>query len=180
MDNPIEIPVKGAPLRVQWGAGVANRLNSIGSFCPSGMLLSDGATGTGFSPLPKNLRDRRQQTRPRQCWDYVPPIYDLEAGEIVEPGYFYEPYVYVGTKLYRYAGEFGRDGLDDGFVYATVNLSGTSPTINVGSATTVEGVQRQTSEAGAFATILLYQFVDEKITCDFRAIPTIPAWEFGQ
>lgn len=58
MGDPIEIPVKGRPMTATWGASVAKRLNAIGSVGSARMLLFDGNTGTGFEPLPENLRAR--------------------------------------------------------------------------------------------------------------------------
>lgn len=117
----------------------------------------------------------------RKAWDYVQPVYNMETGEIIVPGYFYEPYVYVGTRLYRYGGDFGRHGMNNGFVYVSVSLSGTAPTINVNLANSAEDVQRSVSEGESVsATILLYQTVNWEIVCDFRTIPAIPAWEYGQ
>ena len=59
MNGFVQVPSKGQPMTAQWGADVANGLNSIRSAGQNGMLLTDGPTGTGFSPLPANLRDRR-------------------------------------------------------------------------------------------------------------------------
>lgn len=59
MFEKIPVPVKGQPARASWGAGVANRVNEIGAMFPSRGLARDGLTGTGFSPLPANRRDRR-------------------------------------------------------------------------------------------------------------------------
>ena len=58
MGDPIEIPDKGRPMTATWGASVAKRLNAIGSVGSARMLLFDGDTGTGFEPLPENLRAR--------------------------------------------------------------------------------------------------------------------------
>ena len=59
MNGFVQVPSKGQPMTAQWGADVANGLNAIRSAGQSGMLLTDGPTGTGFAPLPANLRDRR-------------------------------------------------------------------------------------------------------------------------
>ena len=58
MFDKLSIPVKGEPPRAAWGAGVANRLNELCTVAPAHMLIRDGATGTGFSPLPTNKRSR--------------------------------------------------------------------------------------------------------------------------
>ena len=68
MNRYVQVPAKGQPMTAQWGADVANGLNAIRSAGQSGMLLADGPTGTGFAPLPANLRDRRggSSVQPRQ------------------------------------------------------------------------------------------------------------------
>ena len=50
------IPV---PADSKFGAMVARRLNASRPISPAGSLAMSGPTGTGFAPLPANLRDRR-------------------------------------------------------------------------------------------------------------------------
>ena len=50
------IPV---PADSKFGAMVARRLNASRPISPDGSLAMSGPTGTGFAPLPANLRDRR-------------------------------------------------------------------------------------------------------------------------
>lgn len=50
------IPV---PAQSKFGAAVARRLNASRPIAPAGTLAMSGPTGTGFAPLPANLRDRR-------------------------------------------------------------------------------------------------------------------------
>lgn len=57
MNEHIETPLKGQPLRASWAAAVAARLNSPGVSGASGMLSRDGC-GVGFDLLPENLRSR--------------------------------------------------------------------------------------------------------------------------
>ena len=59
MNDFVQVPSKGQPMTAQWGEDVANGLNAIRSAGQAGTLLTDGPTGTGFAPLPANLRDRR-------------------------------------------------------------------------------------------------------------------------
>lgn len=68
MNRFVQVPAKGQPMTAQWGADVANGLNAIRSAGQAGMLLTDGPTGTGFSPLPANRRDRRggKEIQPRE------------------------------------------------------------------------------------------------------------------
>lgn len=55
-------------MTAQWGADVANGLNAIRSAGQAGTLLTDGPTGTGFAPLPANLRDRQAKAVDRSCF----------------------------------------------------------------------------------------------------------------
>ena len=57
MNEHVETPQKGQPLRASWAAAVAARLNSPGISGTSGMLSRDGC-GVGFDMLPANLRSR--------------------------------------------------------------------------------------------------------------------------
>lgn len=57
MNEHVETPQKGQPLRASWAAAVAARLNSPGVSGASGMLSRDGC-GVGFDLLPENLRSR--------------------------------------------------------------------------------------------------------------------------
>ena len=57
MNAPVEQPAKGQPMRASWGAAVTDRLNSLCSMAPSGMLARDGMTGSGAQPLPRNRRE---------------------------------------------------------------------------------------------------------------------------
>ena len=59
MNDFVQVPSKGQPMTAQWGEDVANGLNAIRSAGQAGTHLTDGPTGTGFAPLPANLRDRR-------------------------------------------------------------------------------------------------------------------------
>ena len=81
MSGDIQLPAKGQPMTAQWGASVATRLNALSSFGTSGMLFSDGPTGTGFAPLPANLRDRRAAAIAAKplCFDLVTEV--DESGE---------------------------------------------------------------------------------------------------
>lgn len=58
MNNPIQAPTKGAPLKSAWGVAVTNGLNALQPFGAEGTLLST-VGGVGATPTPKNLRDRR-------------------------------------------------------------------------------------------------------------------------
>lgn len=59
------IPV---PADSKFGAMVARRLNASRPISPVGSLAMSGPTGTGFAPLPANLRDRSAKTVDRSCF----------------------------------------------------------------------------------------------------------------
>ena len=59
MFDKLSIPAKGEPPKASWGAGVANRLNELCAMSPARTLVRDGQTGTGFAPLPANMREHR-------------------------------------------------------------------------------------------------------------------------
>lgn len=59
MNDQIEIPAKGQPMKAGWGASVANAVNRLTVSAPANMLVRDGAGGFGFAALPTNMRDRR-------------------------------------------------------------------------------------------------------------------------
>ena len=59
MTGPIQSPVKGQPMRASWGAAVSSAVNSLLPMGSDGLLARQGVAGSGFSPLPANLRDRR-------------------------------------------------------------------------------------------------------------------------
>lgn len=176
MDNPIEIPVKGAPLRVQWGASVANRLNAIGSFCPSGMLLSDGATGTGFSPLPKNLRDRRPPKLPG-CFEIRAP----KTRDASDPGGFDNPYFMVSGRMYAAPNLGEHESLADYrnvIVALSVGLTGSSPSASIVTRETFADLQELADDADT-SVYPLYEFgPNGEVKCDLRNIPTLVAKEW--
>lgn len=68
MTDQVQSPVKGQPMRASWGAAVSSAVNSLLPMGSDGLLARQGVAGTGFSPLPANLRDRRGSSaeRPRQ------------------------------------------------------------------------------------------------------------------
>ena len=58
MNEFIETPSKGAPIRHSWGVAVSRQLNSTRLLQTPGMILSDGVHGFGNTPTPENKRNR--------------------------------------------------------------------------------------------------------------------------
>ncbi len=58
MTGTIQSPIKGQPMRASWGAAVSSAVNSLMPMGSDGLLARQGVAGTGFAPLPQNLRDR--------------------------------------------------------------------------------------------------------------------------
>lgn len=96
MAGPIQSPVKGQPMRASWGAAVSSAVNSLLPMGSDGLLARQGVAGTGFAPLPANLRDRRA-TDPLHPWKV------FAVGKSATADHFFEIYVpdgsiTVGTK----------------------------------------------------------------------------------
>ena len=81
------IPV---PADSKFGALVARRLNASRPISPAGSLAMSGPTGTGFAPLPSNLRERRA----------IDPIYPWKVfavGKSEDVDHFFEIYIPDGS-----------------------------------------------------------------------------------
>lgn len=92
MNGFVQVPSKGQPMTAQWGADVANGLNAIRSAGQAGTLLTDGPTGTGFAPLPANLRDRRAIVA-----DPLHPWKVFAVGKSKDVDHFFEIYIPDGS-----------------------------------------------------------------------------------
>lgn len=172
VNDPIEVPVKGESLKVQWGVNVANRLNSIGAACPADMLLVDGGTGTGFSPLPKNRRDR--------VWKHLPGCFEW-AGTVDEDGnkFYGRPYYMIGSRLYRAQDEDVECGSTKGIDFLSVTLDKGQIKAEVGHAEDYAELQEQTDDKD-HAIIPLYEIGEGgSPVADLRTMPLISSWEFS-
>lgn len=85
------IPVPG---QSKFGAEVARRLNAIRPIAPAGALAMTGATGTGFAPLPANLRDRRAIAA-----DPLHPWKVFAVGKSEDVNHFFEIYIPAGSVI---------------------------------------------------------------------------------
>ena len=83
------IPV---PAQSKFGAAVARRLNASRPIAPAGSLAMSGPTGTGFSPLPANLRDRRAIVA-----DPIHPWKVFAVGKSKDVDHFFEIYIPDGS-----------------------------------------------------------------------------------
>ena len=108
MYQNIPVPSKGDRLRASWGAGVANRVNALGAMAPAGMLSRVGPTGTGFAPLPANLRDRRAAAT-------LHPWKVFAGAENEERTWLFEVYVPEGSLSI------------DGSIFSSDEISGLTP-----------------------------------------------------
>ena len=57
MNEFVETPSKGAPIRHSWGVAVSRQLNSTRLLQTPGMILSEGVHGFGNTPIPENKRN---------------------------------------------------------------------------------------------------------------------------
>lgn len=83
------IPV---PAQSKFGAAVARRLNASRPIAPAGSLAMSGPTGTGFAPLPSNLRDRRAIVA-----DPLHPWKVFAVGKSEDADHFFEIYIPDGS-----------------------------------------------------------------------------------
>lgn len=83
------IPV---PADSKFGAMVARRLNASRPISPVGSLAMSGPTGTGFAPLPSNLRDRRAIVA-----DPLHPWKVFAVGKSEDADHFFEIYIPDGS-----------------------------------------------------------------------------------
>lgn len=90
MFEKLPVPSKGDKLRASWGAGVTNRVNELGAMAPAGMLSRDGQTGTGFAPLPANLRERKTAAA-------LHPWKVFAVGKSEDVDHFFEIYIPDGS-----------------------------------------------------------------------------------
>ena len=58
MNEFIQTPSKGAPIRHSWGIAVSRQLNSTRLLQTPGMILSEDVHGFGYTPIPANKRNR--------------------------------------------------------------------------------------------------------------------------
>lgn len=83
MSTNIQPPVKGAPLRAQWGVDITAAVNNSGVFSGKGLLVRSGYGGNGYEiPLP-NRRETKQQVskidHPFQVRRIIKPSKDKNA-----------------------------------------------------------------------------------------------------
>lgn len=118
MNRFVQVPAKGQPMTAQWGADVANGLNAIRSAGQVGMLLADGPTGTGFSPLPANRRDRKaSQVLP---WTWMREAYDPDTGKA--RGRWTNASLQVGLHTVPESSISGLEQGEDGSYYVEIDV----------------------------------------------------------
>jgi len=77
-----------------FGAAVARRLNSTRHIAQPGFLFMSDATGTGYAPLPRNLREPSVEIRP---WSFF-----CTESNGVRTGGWHRQIVQVGLDVYNY------------------------------------------------------------------------------
>lgn len=190
MNRFVQVPAKGQPMTAQWGADVANGLNAIRSAGQAGMLLADGPTGTGFAPLPANLRDRQAKTVDRSCFR----LETRQNGEGKSERMLVCCYYHVGgitkhmadvsvEKLLPSldapggAGGEGGEGEEPKPWLICLKLSGTAaePSIVAIEESKLEDEQRIADNY----VLPIYRFVGGTLQDDLRNAPNVQQWEVG-
>lgn len=120
---------------------VARRLNASRPIAPVGSLAMSGATGTGFAPLPANLRDRRTPQDPLHPWKV------FAVGKSEDVDHLFEIYIPDGS-VFVGAKEIEIDGIEE--TEATKRFTFASET-DVGESSTLYLVvyRDEEGEAGA-------------------------------
>lgn len=62
MAADIQLPVKGSPMRTQWGIDVTSAVNRFSVTSGRGLLARDGAGGMGYASMMPNMREKRKAT----------------------------------------------------------------------------------------------------------------------
>ena len=109
------IPV---PADSKFGAMVARRLNASRPISPAGSLAMSGPTGTGFAPLPSNLRDRKaSQVLP---WTWMREAYDPDTGKA--RGRWTNASLQVGLHTVPESSISGLEQGEDGSYYVEIDV----------------------------------------------------------
>lgn len=141
MTGPIQSPIKGQPMRASWGAAVSSAVNSLLPMGSDGLLARQGVAGTGFAPLPANLRDRRAASVLPWSFSCTEAEDPENPGETVRTGGWDNCRLQVGLDCNFYSSwKFpetenrikGTKLTDDGSYYLRVNLSdGANPVAEI-------------------------------------------------
>ena len=122
------IPV---PADSKFGAMVARRLNASRPIAPAGSLAMSGPTGTGFAPLPANLRNPRVSAGNAQIPWSVESYVDEDDGETKFR--FANKILQVGYGVYNYDSDIfvskvtQPDDLSSGSYYVEISFDEVSP-----------------------------------------------------
>lgn len=189
MNRFVQVPAKGQPMTAQWGADVADGLNAIRSAGQVGMLLADGPTGTGFAPLPANLRDRRQaKATDRSCFR----LETRQDGEGKSELMLVCCYYHVGGRTKHMAdvsvekllpsldapgedGGEGGEGEEPKPWLMCLKLSGAAADPEIVS---IEESSLESEQRSADLYILpLYRYLGRELQDDLRNAPNIQQWE---
>ena len=182
MFEKIPVPVKGQPARASWGAGITNRVNEIGAMFPSRGLARDGATGTGFAPLPANRRDRRGVSVDNGCWAVDSVSVTDQHIEYFSVS-FRNRFFSVGGITYECdSGLMASQAYPGAIVALVITMDGEEPSPHVGVYSSLTEMNRANTDPGSgFGNycIPLYQFGSGgSVMVDFRNMPLAAAWRF--
>lgn len=180
MAGPIQCPVKGQPMRASWGAAVSSALNSMLPMGSSGFLARQGVAGTGFAPLPANLRDRRPSSD-RGCFAIKSVTQqEKEEGETLKfTVEFRNKYASVGGKTYDFE-SLGpiEDVEEDSIVALKVGATAEDDT-ELAKFESIYALQNEQNTQENLYVIPLYKFgPGGSVKCDFRNMQLAAMGEF--
>ena len=170
MFEKIPAPVKGQPARASWGAALTSRVNELCAMAPARGLARDGLTGTGFSALPSNRRERVAK---------IPGCFEIRRPSGEDVGGFDNPYFMVGANLYQCAEaiDMGFD-YDDCIIALCVNTTSESPQAFVDVFVDFTAIQEAAKSRSVAIHPLYLIGKGGGVLADLRNIPVFPQWEY--
>lgn len=169
------IPV---PAQSKFGAAVARRLNASRPIAPAGSLAMSGPTGTGFSALPQNKRDRRAASV--LPWSFSctedPDTHERTGG-------WTNCILQLGYKTFFFSPEFqgrlgynaieGTDTCDDGEHYVVVDSIARTVRIEVAQS---QAAAPQDDPANGVVVLRIGTVREARLTQGLHVNPVIPTY----
>ncbi len=166
-----------------WVKGATDRINSLGLMAPSRQLLQESPNASTFTPIPKNLRDRKVAPSPSR-----PGRFDLTISrnepetEGESPTYNFSlsnQFVRIGGKTYDADCEAATYVDVPCILCIFIDISGSTPAFELNTCADLEDLNDCESDPDVY--ILPLYTIDENgsITCDWRIGLDASMGEFG-